>query len=491
MRVVVMFMLASAAVQANQCSGGGECPSDIEPNNVASLLETKIQMDVLRDGVEAKRCSSGGKCPSVDNSPYVVSLFQAKLQMNMMATEEASNENDGGLNAHARITRAHYAHLSEEGAAMMMPFARQRANISAARRQPATESCPYGPEEVVLYWREGIFSDRPTARITKDTCDVECVEAGTHESCLERADGVVYHIPLHYGPPDKGARFSFGLSMEPEANHADQIPANQKHNGFSASVTTDPKSDVRIFYWTPAALEKVQQEKVPGFKERLPYAAFMAAHSGGSRVKLIEKLAEHGVPVHSLGVFAPKGTEAKHTNAIALGDKISFLKDYRVYFAFENSIENGYVTEKPLDGFKAGCVNAYLGAPDYDFFMPKDSIISIPSEGFMEDAAVARLAAQIKEALYNQTAWEQYNKWKQVQMEAIDGGRFLARWGKAHQVPPDSLFAGSSCQMCRMLHAKKYPDEYVFDQVTKRLTQTRSPSSPSLNQLGLGRNKPR
>jgi len=46
----VMFVLAAAVVQANHCSSGGECPSDDEPQNLASLLQTKLRMNVLEDG---------------------------------------------------------------------------------------------------------------------------------------------------------------------------------------------------------------------------------------------------------------------------------------------------------------------------------------------------------------------------------------------------------------------------------------------------------
>jgi len=57
MYMAVVCLMATLVAQANQCSGGGECPSDINPNNVASLLEvsllqTKLQMNVLKGGGE-------------------------------------------------------------------------------------------------------------------------------------------------------------------------------------------------------------------------------------------------------------------------------------------------------------------------------------------------------------------------------------------------------------------------------------------------------
>jgi len=44
MRMAIAFMLATAVVQANQCSGGGECPGDEEPRNVVSLLQTESSL---------------------------------------------------------------------------------------------------------------------------------------------------------------------------------------------------------------------------------------------------------------------------------------------------------------------------------------------------------------------------------------------------------------------------------------------------------------
>jgi len=43
MYIAAMVMMASAVVQANQCPRGGECPSDSEPQNGVSLLQTKLQ----------------------------------------------------------------------------------------------------------------------------------------------------------------------------------------------------------------------------------------------------------------------------------------------------------------------------------------------------------------------------------------------------------------------------------------------------------------
>jgi len=48
--MAVTFMLVAVVVQANQCSSGSECPNNGEPQNLVSLLQTKLRMNMLGDG---------------------------------------------------------------------------------------------------------------------------------------------------------------------------------------------------------------------------------------------------------------------------------------------------------------------------------------------------------------------------------------------------------------------------------------------------------
>jgi len=52
--MAAVFMMASAVVQASQCSSGVECPSNSQAQNVVSLLQTGLQMNVFKDGGETK-----------------------------------------------------------------------------------------------------------------------------------------------------------------------------------------------------------------------------------------------------------------------------------------------------------------------------------------------------------------------------------------------------------------------------------------------------
>merc|ERR1719215_23674 len=52
--------MASVVVQASQCPSDSGCPNDNEPKHVVSLLQTKLQMNVLEDGGEDTAGGAGG-----------------------------------------------------------------------------------------------------------------------------------------------------------------------------------------------------------------------------------------------------------------------------------------------------------------------------------------------------------------------------------------------------------------------------------------------
>ena len=55
--------------------------------------------------------------------------------------------------------------------------------------------------------------------------------------------------------------------------------------------------------------------------------------------------------------------------------KLPVLQQYKFSICFENSIFDGYVTEKIIDSLFAGCVPVYWGAPDVTDYIPKSCFI--------------------------------------------------------------------------------------------------------------------
>lgn len=62
-----------------------------------------------------------------------------------------------------------------------------------------------------------------------------------------------------------------------------------------------------------------------------------------------------------------------------VADKLELISNYKYSICFENVVQPGYITEKIIDCFAAGVVPIYLGAPDIENFIPKDSFIDMRS----------------------------------------------------------------------------------------------------------------
>ena len=59
----------------------------------------------------------------------------------------------------------------------------------------------------------------------------------------------------------------------------------------------------------------------------------------------------------------------------AVPRKNAVMRQYKFALCYENAIFPGYITEKIFDGFFAGCVPIYLGAPDVTSWIPADTFI--------------------------------------------------------------------------------------------------------------------
>lgn len=62
-------------------------------------------------------------------------------------------------------------------------------------------------------------------------------------------------------------------------------------------------------------------------------------------------------------------------------DKLAMMSRYRFVLCFENMDFKGYVTEKIFDCFFAGAIPVYLGAPDVDRYVPRDTYIDFREYG--------------------------------------------------------------------------------------------------------------
>lgn len=102
------------------------------------------------------------------------------------------------------------------------------------------------------------------------------------------------------------------------------------------------------------------------------------------RLEIIEHFAGKEFDLYGIGWDKPiigetaglrKAVTMSYKGAVA--DKIETLSQYRFTFTFENTIAQGYVTEKIFDALFAGSVPIYLGAPDITDFVHKAAFIDM------------------------------------------------------------------------------------------------------------------
>lgn len=81
-------------------------------------------------------------------------------------------------------------------------------------------------------------------------------------------------------------------------------------------------------------------------------------------------------------------------------DKVSVLKKYKFYFAYENTRDlRGYITERIFDAFYAGCVPIYWGAPNITDYVPKECFID--RREFASNEELYRFMKSVDRAAYS------------------------------------------------------------------------------------------
>jgi hypothetical protein len=68
---------------------------------------------------------------------------------------------------------------------------------------------------------------------------------------------------------------------------------------------------------------------------------------------------------------------ARQANRGPVSDKLATVSGYTFALCFENSILEGWVTEKIFDCFYAGTVPIYWGAPDIEHLIPQETFIDM------------------------------------------------------------------------------------------------------------------
>jgi hypothetical protein len=173
---------------------------------------------------------------------------------------------------------------------------------------------------------------------------------------------------------------------------------------FDVWLTYRRDADVWCPYFGPehlAGFRSGPSEKT----ERSPAVTFISSsHDRSGRIAYLEELMRH-MPVDSYGKVRQNRTLERDGGAKT---KRRTLARYRFTLAFENAVDEDYVTEKFFDPLCTGSVPVYLGAPNIDDFAPgQHCFINVAKYD-----SPRHLAAHLIELADDPTAYNRYLRWR-------------------------------------------------------------------------------
>lgn len=214
---------------------------------------------------------------------------------------------------------------------------------------------------------------------------------------------------------------------------------------FTASYRSE--SDFASIYWTDSQLywsenEDKNKEFVDVYSTKSNPDKFAAlsvsnCHSRSGREQLIEELKRY-IPVDIFGSCGPFKcpNEPIVKNATFTDTKCReyIANEYKFYLAFENSLCQGYITEKLFDTLKYPIVPVVFGLGNYEFYIPKSGYINA-----LDFKSPKDLADYLVYLDHNKTAYNSYFTWK----------KYLKKDSR------NLIGGGYLCEMCIKLHLEE------------------------------------
>lgn len=131
---------------------------------------------------------------------------------------------------------------------------------------------------------------------------------------------------------------------------------------FTPHESPDEPRAIRMPYYAPILRGARSLVRPQGYDARIhlgrdKFCSFVVSNPRGPERNNFFRKLNRAKPVDSAG---------RHFNNTGqrVRDKQSFLLDYRMNLAFENTRSEGYITEKLVEPLLAGCIPIYWGAPD-------------------------------------------------------------------------------------------------------------------------------
>lgn len=234
------------------------------------------------------------------------------------------------------------------------------------------------------------------------------------------------------------------ISMEGEKHYSRLKLSNRNKNHAIASTRFDSEIPMPYYNWpwtlymddTPSEKDKwsqnwIQTPHIP-LQNVKKAAVFIARNcaSLSNREHLVKTLMQY-MRVESV-------SSCLHNADLPdKSDKLKMMKQYAMYFAFENERTNDYITEKLWNTFKAGVLPVYFGAPNIKEHVPEHSIVNVDDFDSYKE-----LAEHLNDILNDEVLYNSYHAWRYKPLP----NWFVVKYNFTH--------VHSACRVCRWAYAK-------------------------------------
>jgi hypothetical protein len=233
----------------------------------------------------------------------------------------------------------------------------------------------------------------------------------TDPRAFEAAAAVVFHVPSLHRLPARKPRGQLWVawSLESVANYP-QLRDPEFMRWFDLTMTYRQDSNIvagyTAYYSNAANLARaLRTPPRPKSREKLAVLLISGDLHRSGRVECAAELMRY-LDVHSYGRVLQNRRLSQDEGRPT---KLDLIANYKFTLAFENVIDEDYVTEKFFDPLVAGSVPVYLGAPNVEAFAPGEHCF-INTADFREPKELAEYLLYLQE---NDAAYEAYFAWKE------------------------------------------------------------------------------
>ena len=324
-----------------------------------------------------------------------------------------------------------------------------------------------GSCSIILYFNfySEWFPDHPAGQIDI-TCSIECTVSQSHNERDADMYFVLWNFPLIVSYLKRFFTYPKvpQIAITGEGYHYIRSSLLHLHilnQWFDGAATLNVNSEIPNY---PCPISMQDAAKIEVDKQAANKAVLVISNCQSliSREKVAQLLSEI-ISVDIYGKCNPDRSWPKC--GIKDCSKPELIRRYKLYFAFENGISEGYVSEKVYEGFQAGTLPVYFGTEDVKDYLPEHSYISVTDFN-----SVRELGEYLVKVLDDDELYQSYFEWKKKDFSE----EYLTRWSP---IWDNSVF----CRACKYVYAKKH--NLAWNQIEQNFDESLKVPPPSNHHL--------